>query len=332
MELRNTTPYVARLLRVELAGDPDVRAAVIIKATYDLDADGARGDALRPAVEPMPIVPGRLETAFGTFHGEMYPSKDGADLCVLGTVRRARAVHETFATLRVGAFEHRLRIRGDRRWRRAARRAGGLEATAPRPFTEMLLGYDRAFGGRLDVPTQRPPWPDNPAGVGYYPDAAAAEDQPLPNVEPGDGPFVAQWDDRPPVAGWGPYPMFWGLRARAAIDVDATRGRIEAVHRSLFNHAHPALVRPEVRPGALVRVDGLHERRIEFAVPDDAPELRVRVGGEEQAPTATLDGVFVWADARKVVVTWRAVFKYQVRAREARTVDIAPSPRAARRA
>lgn len=39
----------------------------------------------------------------------------------------------------------------------------------------------------------------------------------MPNIEPGDSPALERWEDAAPIAGRGPYPSFWGLRARTPV-------------------------------------------------------------------------------------------------------------------
>lgn len=46
---------------------------MIIKATFDLGADGQ----LRPAADPFPFVLDQLKTPFGEFHGELFFKKRG---------------------------------------------------------------------------------------------------------------------------------------------------------------------------------------------------------------------------------------------------------------
>ena len=48
--------------------------------------------------------------------------------------------------------------------------------------------------------------------------------------------------------------MFWGMRARDAIRVEDNY-KVGAVHRTIFNNAHPSLVLPAIDFGALIRID-----------------------------------------------------------------------------
>ncbi len=317
MQLHNQTPWHAMLQIADL-GEPPVAAAVIAKATYDL----AAGGTLAPAAEPMPLSPDPLETPFGMLHGELYFKKSGADVCVLGTIRRQRPVREALLTLKVGALVHRLAVTGDRFWIPTGDKRQPLTPSRAQPFTEMPLAYDRAFGGTADYEGYPAPWADNPNGRGYYLTADQARDKPLPNIEAADGPRIRAWDDRPRAAGWGPYPMNWGLRASTAVQVDDQKMTVKHVDPSLFNHAHPDLVVPALAPGEAIEIDGLSERPLTLTLPRNLLRLQIQVGAETFEATSRIDGAFVWVDAGKLVVTHRATFSYVFRPREVRHVTV----------
>ena len=315
MQLVNRTPWQAMLQIADL-GEPPVAAAVICKATYDLAPDGL----LSPAAEPMPIPGDPIETPFGTLHGELYFKKAGADLCVLGTIRRTTPVREVMLTLTASTFVHRLLVTGDRVWMPTGDKRQPLAPSRAQPFTEMPLGYQRAFGGTADYEGYPAPWPDNPIGRGYYLTVEQAREQPLPNIEPANGPRIRAWDDWPRAAGWGPYPMNWGLRASTAVQVDDQKMTVKHVDPSLFNHAHPDLVVPALPPGDSIQIDGLSDRPLTVTIPRELVHLRVRAGDDTFEVTSHVDGVFIWADAAKLIVTHRAMFSYVFRPRELRNV------------
>ncbi len=305
MELDNQTSWRA-ILQVANLGEDPLAAVVISKATYDLLPDGA----LVPAAEPLPILPDLLSTPFGEFHGEFFFRKQGADVCVLGTVRRARPVKEAAVKLQVGPFHHALTVLGDRVWRATGDRKRPLAPSAPQAFTEMALSYARAFGGTADYEGQAAPWPDNPAGRGYYLTVDQARDQPLPNIESTAAPPIARWDDRPRVAGWGPYPMYWGLRASTAVQVDEKKMSVKHVSPAVFNNAHPDLVIDDVQPGDPVRIEGLSETPLALAIPRKRLRVDVTANDRTFVAPSRIDGVHIWADSHKVVVTHRANFAY----------------------
>ena len=316
MKLVNRTGAVAYLQGVNLL-EPELRAAVIIKKTYRLGPDGA----LATAEDPLPLVPDQLVTGFGQFHGEVFFRKRGVDLCVLGTARFDKRVTHARLRLEVGRWRHELSLIGDRVWTK--KRGGGeLVPSAPAPFKEMPVSYARAYGGSTEVNKEEVPYPDNPMGRGYYETPEQALGKPLPNIEPLNAPAEPRWDTRIPVAGWGPYPMFWGLRARKAVKAHPETGKILDVSPELFNHAHPDLILERIEPGSPVRSLGLRPAPLSFTVPRERPRVEVRVGSTVSEAFGELDGLFLWADALRVVVTWRARFRYPVRSEELRGAEL----------
>jgi hypothetical protein len=315
MVLDNQTPWSANLQVADL-GEPRLAAAVIGKATYDIGPDGN----LDVAVEPLPILPDPLSTPFGEFHGELFARKEGADIAVLATIRRAKPMRRLIVRLEVGDFWHELTVHGDRVWVPTGERRRPLRPSAPVPFTEIPLAYSRSFGGAADYEGLTTPWPDNPTGLGYYLTVDQAREHPVPNIEAAHDEPLETWDRRPRVAGWGPYPMHWGLRVSTAVQVDAERMAVKHVSPAIFNHAHPDLVVAEIAPGTPLRVDGVWDRPLAFALPRQSLALNVTVGASTMEVASRIDGVFLWMDARKLVVTHRANFGYQFRPEEIRRV------------
>src|SRR4029453_15931772 len=88
---------------------------------------------------------------------------------------------------------------------------GRLGPSEPAPFVKMPVTLGRAYGGQLLGEYGPVPWPNNPAGIGFYTEAKPAKDNPLPNGEAPDA-HTKAWDDHPDPPGIGPYPCSWGLR------------------------------------------------------------------------------------------------------------------------
>lgn len=318
VKVLNDSPFRARLLAIDRR---EQRHAVLItKATYDLREDGT----LSLAAEQMPLVASVLETPYGTFHCELFFKKHGADVCVLGSVRRPAPVEHARVQLSVGARRWALSVWGDRRWVRDG--GGRLVPSKPEPFVELALGYAQAFGGTHSFEDGRElSFADNPRGRGYYLDEHQAEGRAVANVEDAAEPPVSEWRAEHAVAGWGPYPSFWGLRGRANVMVDEASAEVRKVLPGLFNHAHPQLVLEQLVPGEAVQLEGLHPQPILFRVPRAPAAVDVRIGDRTRALEAPIDGLFLWADARKVVVTQRARFPYALRAEEPRSLTVRPS-------
>ena len=106
----------------------------------------------------------------------------------------------------VGPLRKRLIVFGDRYWTIAG---SGYAATEPRPFVEIALSPERAFGG--------PGHADNPNGLGFRAGdrLLARELAMLPNIESADQ-LVHAIEDRPPPALCGPLDIASPKRLRYA--------------------------------------------------------------------------------------------------------------------
>lgn len=310
MRLQNQTPFPAHLLTVNIPDEGFVRAVVLSKATYDLTPEGA----LVPSQEPMPVTPEPLVTPFGTLHGEVFPKKDGVDVCVLGTLSRTTPATAVEVVVRAGPYVHRVAVVGDRRWRRVG---DVLVPTAPAPFTTMPLGYARAYGGRAVGEHGEVAWPDNPDGVGFYLREEDANEKPLPNLEAHDAPPPTSWQEHRPVAGLGPYPMFWGLRGREGLSVGDDQ-MLADIRPRVFNQAHPDMVVPSLEPGASFSIENVRDAPVRFELPRTRAHVVCWTAQERVDAQASIDGVYVWLDAGRVVITQRAHFHYVIRKGEPR--------------
>lgn len=319
MRFENHTPSPAVFQCAE-AGTEERLAVVIWKLTYEL-SNRAAPEEWTYSADPMPITGDLLETPFGTFHGDMFLGKRGVDLCVLGHLRREKPIAQTRVTLRCGAFSHALCVTGDRVWTRSGRNKT-LVPSAPQRFTEMDLSYARAFGGAAQSMGTAAPFADNPVGRGYYLESDEAEGRPLPNIEADRDARTQRWDDRPTPVGWGPYPMHWGLRARSSVHVDPKLNVVTGVSPSIYNNAHPELIVPAVAPGDRIELTGVYEEPFAFSLPPTMGAMHVRVGDVAFEILTAIDGVSIWLDARRLVITQRANFRYRVRPREVRATTL----------
>lgn len=151
---------------------------------------------------------------------------------------------------RVGDVDKTLEVRGDRYWR-------GSTPTQAQPFTQLRLGWDRAYGG--------PAHDANPLGKGD----AEVEIQgvmirPLPNVE-----YPRQLVDspraRPQPASMLPIDISWPQRRRLAGTYDASwldtlfPGLAADADWGIFNVASADQQRPSWwAPGERFRFDNMH--------------------------------------------------------------------------
>jgi len=319
MRLVNETSWPAILQQADF-GTATRHAVVIMKATYTRQSDGH----LVEASDPMPVTGDPVETPYGILNGDVFLRKEGADLCVLGTLRRSRKIRETTVSLSCGDFKHALRVCGNRAW--VPKGVGqDLVPSAPVPFAEMELSYRRAYGGVARADGLEAPNPDNPIGRGYYLSRDEALGKLLPNIESATAAPIRSWKDQPPPAGWAPYFMSWGLRARKAVAIEPETSTLLNVYPSLFNNAHPELVLPAIEPGMPVTIEGARDQPWGFTVPELRGRVAVTVGDESFEAATRIDSVLAWLDADRVVVTQRANFKYVVVPRQRRGATLTAS-------
>jgi hypothetical protein len=218
--------------------------SVLAKRSYRYDQRGV----CIPHEEPSPL---REEIKTDGATGELlhefdlYPFKLRTDVVLHGKTGAADPVRGLSCVLRVGAYEKRIAVIGNRHCGRSA--SGALMFSEPEPFTAIALSYANAYGGRdtaghaafgnpfddlveflkpaLDVSKfSLFDYPRNPAGKGYlcHWDPASFETLELPNLEdPLDrlSPsrlFTGRWDRWPVMPlpqGMGWVNMGWFPRS-----------------------------------------------------------------------------------------------------------------------
>jgi len=134
--------------------------------------------------------------------------KPRAELLMGGSARAPTGQPATAMAVEwsIGPLKKRLLAFGDRYWQIAG---SGVVATAPRPFTEIPLSPDRAFGGAG--------FAENPGGLGYraIERIRAGELVALPNVESAEQPVLTP-ETRPAPALCGPMDVTNPKRRRYA--------------------------------------------------------------------------------------------------------------------
>ncbi|MFN8588605.1 MAG: DUF2169 domain-containing protein [Candidatus Eisenbacteria bacterium] len=242
--------------------------------------------------------------------------KPGADVIVLGHAHApgGKPVTELDVRIEVGDVATRLRVFGDRSWKRALL---GLSPSRPEPFRKMPLAWERAFGGtcaaagradgedRLDA---------NPVGAGFWRNEKDAVDQPLPNLED-PGALVKSWKDQPGSAGTGFVAPDWEPRRAFAGTYDAAweRDRMPLLPDDFderFWQCAPAALQAAApfRGGERVRLSGLHPAgEIAFELPRDQVTVDVLLPAERVAThAAVLDTLVLQPDEERVSLVWRA--------------------------
>lgn len=307
MKLDNRTRAHALLYR---GGVDEHRlfGSVFTRVTYDW-----RGRELSVADEQFwQVSNGPYDCEYGPMDGDEVFYRGGVDLFVFGHARppRGSAVQWLELGIQVGqSFQHRLWVFGERWW---MRQNGGLAMSEPAPFREMPLSLTHAYGGGFEWDGLVVPFPDNPAGKGYYRDEASAEGKPLPNLEHPDR-RVASWQDQPEPVGTGATTMQFGPRLRRSVVFDERTHRMKELKPTFFNSAFPEMIVPSVQPGDPIVITGVSEAGVVgFRMPELPFRVQLRFGDELIERTPAVDQIGIEPDRGRVFIAYRYPFRYKL--------------------
>lgn len=229
-----------------------------------------------------------------------------------------QATTEMELSFALGSLHKQVRVFGDRHWEKQTL---GMRPSRPRPFEQLPLLYERSFGGRCPVAPdsdELTQFVSNPVGLGYFENASAALQQPLPNYEDPDE-LISSWKDRPPPAGFGPLAADWEPRRAYAGTYDEAWQRermplLPADFDDRFFNVAPADQQASgfLQGGEAGRLVGFTpDGEWTFTLPHDQIRSQIVLPMEvQQQIVANLDTVILQPDARVVQLVWRA----QVRA------------------
>lgn len=307
LQLQNDTPFVAGL--APMADEQGVDALfVCVKATFVLRPRLSIAPVQRPLarVDVHLGEPGRSSLVEA---GEHHLGKAGTDVVLHGSARPAggRPAPSVAVSVSVAERHKSVMVWGDRQWRALDR------VSAPAPFTEMPLVYERALGGPApgDDRSARELAGYNPVGVGLDRRVGA----PVPNLEDPRAP-IEGGGATPRAVGFGPIAPGWQPRARWAGTYDAGWARRRApllpadFDRRFFNVAAPELAFDRfLQGGEPVVVLGVsRDGPLQFDLPRLGLAAQARIGGGWRAGALVLETVALWPDDDAVSLTYRAKF------------------------
>jgi hypothetical protein len=194
---------------------------VVIKGTFVLPKPS---EQVRLCDEQLPLVMADTFTGEPGFSAPVLevdyaPRKPACDVLLVGHARapQGREVTRLRVGLRVGPMQKAFDVVGDRVWQAGLT---GIGISVPRPFTEMPVSYDTAFGGAdrySDDESEHEVYLPNPVGRGWHRHLKNAwvDGTPLPNTEEVGREVRFPSDKYQPMA-LGPLGRGWSLRARYA--------------------------------------------------------------------------------------------------------------------
>lgn len=168
---------------------------VVVKATFRISLNGSEATL---AEEQKPLIMADTFTGDPGFSAPIYeadfsPIKPRCDILLVGSAHapNGEPVTKLPVGLKVGGFMKTFNVLGDRTWE-----SNGLIVSPgrPKPFLQMPITYDRAYGGVDNFhfdPNQHSAFMQNPIGKGYRQHLIEIEGKPAPNTEETENPVTS---------------------------------------------------------------------------------------------------------------------------------------------
>ena len=336
------------------AQDPQGKPIIagLVKRTYEMTPDGR----CHPAAEQDPLVGVDVyfdgkDPVTGTCYKEsdIIPFKVATDVVVIGKAYApgGRPVRVTDASVSIGSVTKRILVVGDRKCGYSMMQ--GPVFPEPKPFTEMEVRYERAYGG-VDVASQGPDapsiYPRNPLGRGFVVKnkKEAIEGLDLPNFED-PGMILTQenlvtngmenWQKQPMPQGFGWYGKLWYPRCSFAGVLPADMKLYEELHEAsvgavpkdqveqfkkfkmpmldfkYFSGASPGLAVPYLKGNEVIRLTNLDPRGVcEIHLPGTTPKIGIDIGEGVKNPEVFLHTVCILKEENRMYLVWRGAIPY----------------------
>lgn len=313
-EVRNETPFAAdRIVVIDKHG---ARAwVVVIKATFDIQPNGT----LKNADEQLPptIAPeyrGKDGESSLVYEQDLIAAKPSTDV-YLNAVAHAphgRPCTELVVGLRMPWGQKTLAVRGDRVWERNL--MGVVEPSPPRPFVEMPIIYERAYGGydKQDPdPGQHRLYPGNPVGTGMFTRGAHRLGKLMPNIElpgkpfdagpAGFGALCSYWEPR--ISFQGTYDAHWIEHRRPLLPADYDPRVLQCA--PLDQQA------PHLRGGERFGLVNMNPRfpAIDFELPKHYFGFTTAIGSKRLEHRAKINTVIIEPEHPRVMVVWQSTLE-----------------------
>jgi len=290
---------------------------VVIKGTFVLPR---LGEHVRLHDEQTPLVMADTFTGAPGFsapllEADFAPRKYACDVLLNGSAYApgGRAVTRAQVGLRVGPMNKVCDVVGPRVWQAGAT----IRPSAPKPFTQLPISYDLAFGGvdqEATDPAEHDAYLLNPVGRGFrkHLKSTWVDGKPLPNTEePGQS---VNWPTNKyrPMA-FGPVGRGWAPRNRYAGTYDQQwlddvfpflpRDFDERYYHAAPNDQQIPIARA---PMEVTLVNFTPDGQRQFVLPYFEAPVHVfpKHGGRENL-TATLDTIVFEPDLERFTMTWR---------------------------
>jgi hypothetical protein len=206
-------------------------------------------------------------------------------------------------TCRIGTLIKRLRIVGNRVWKKGV---ATLKPSEPEPFVSLPIRYELAWGGPLSGSDARATF--NPVGIGVD----AAPGKPVPNCEYPDNP-VRSPNYKGSPAGFGPIPCDWEQRVKLAGTYDdAWQKERQPLVPKDFQDAYFRCAPVDqqfngfLQGGEEVVLGNLvPEGLLRFRLPRVSLGFNTRIAGGATHHRGQLHTVIIEPDERRLIMVWQ---------------------------
>lgn len=316
MEVINKTPFQVKTMLLQ---DTDGRDQVVVavKATFDI---GERG-SLSISEEQAEIL---MEDEFAGEPGSSSILKEceatlpklSTDVVVTGHVFGGPGIKQLDAGIRVGNLRNVCRVFGERQW---IKKTAGASISDPRPFEQVALLYENAFGG-FDTSNEKPELhesePRNPVGCGLVAKKTKLpiEELRVPSIED-PGKLISGLKDRPCPVGFGFLAPLWQPRFSFAGTYDEQWQEERApllpvdFDPRFFNSANPKLISDHyLEGGETIQLVNMGKvRKLQFQLPRiELDIVNVTRTSRRSILEPRLNTVLVEADEPRVTLLWKA--------------------------
>ncbi|MBN1980865.1 MAG: DUF2169 domain-containing protein [Chitinivibrionales bacterium] len=329
------------------AGGPIL--SVLVKRTYTL-IDG--GKSIRSPqdrqLSAADVYYEKKMTSSVQFESDFVPFKLKTDIVVNGTAYapNRKAVEALKASVSVGTIRKEILVIGDRTCHYGS--FTGATFSQPKPFTEMPIRYERAYGGVDTVSNPGLPlhYPRNPAGKGFLikDSRQTLEGLQLPNIEDPLQPLrpdrlcadrYESWPNMPKPQGFGWTAKSWQPRCAAAGTMPGDIKHEEAIRHSyaagmnknesavfektrlpvmdfsFFNGASTGLSVPYLKGDEEISLVNLTpSSTFTTGLPGQAPAIRIDIGDGPVEVTAVLQTLLIRMDEHEFDLVWRGAVEY----------------------
>lgn len=314
-ELSNRTPYAAERTWVQ-DKDGVKHWVVVVKATFDIGPGGS----LTAAAEQLPPLHapeyrGEDGKSSLVYEADLIASKPGTDVYVNGraVAPRGKPTRHMTVGIRVHGRQKVLEVTGDRVYERDI--TGTVVPSAPMPFLELPIVYERAYGGFDDEspePSKQEMFAPNPVGTGVASSRGKLVGKPVANVAfPGAAPGSKG------AAGFGALCSYWEPRIRFGGTYD---GRWITSRKPLlpedfdprFFMCAPVdqQFHPHLRGGERVEIAGMTQSgALGFDIPRIALGFETIVDGKRKHHKGALQTVVIEPGHPRVILVWQTMLR-----------------------